>query len=242
MIIFFDTETTGIGQKDRLCQLAIKERGIADQLLNTLYKPPLPIALQAMAVHHITEEMVSDRPQFMEAPEFGPVKDLFEHEDTIAIAHNAAFDISMLAREGITPRQTICTYKVARALDPEGALAEYKLQYLRYLFGLRIEASAHDAWGDVLVLEAVFEALLTKMIEEHGSEEAALSEMLEISNRPMLFTTLRFGKYKGKKIEEVVHDDSRYLDWLLDQKKMDPEGERDWIYSLEHHLGYPHTV
>ncbi len=235
-VIFFDTETTGNGDKDRLCQLAVKERFVDEPLVNATYKPPVPISIESMAIHHITERMVADRPAFKDAPEYGSVKDLFENKETVAVAHNAAFDNAMLAREGIAPRRTICTYKVAYALDPNDQLPNYRLQYLRYLLDLDIEAVAHDAWGDVLVLEALFERLLTKMKERHGTEETALEAMLAISARPLLFTTIRFGKYSGKKLEEVVKADRDYLEWLLKEKKKDPATEADWIYTLKHYL------
>lgn len=235
-IIFFDTETTGNGETDRLCQLAVKERYVDEPLVNALYKPPVPISIESMAIHHITEKMVADRPAFEDAPEYPSIKDLFESEETISVAHNAAFDLAMFAREGIVPKRVICTYKVAYELDPNDAVPNYRLQYLRYLFDLDIEAEAHDALGDVLVLEALFERFLRQMIERHGTEEAALEAMLAISARPMLFTTIRFGKYKGSRIEEVVRTDASYLQWLLDQKKQSPAGEEDWIYTLEHFL------
>lgn len=236
-IIFFDTETTGNGDTDRLCQLAIKERSVDEPLVNATYKPPVPISIESMAIHHITERMVEGRPAFKDAPEYGSVKDLFESSETIGVAHNAAFDLAMLTREGIVPRRTICTYKIAYALDPNDVLPNYRLQYLRYLLDLDIEAEAHDAWGDVLVLEALFERLLEKMKERHGTEEAALDAMLLISARPLLFTTLRFGKYSGKRLEDIAKTDRSYLEWLLKQKEENPAGEGDWIYTLKHYLG-----
>lgn len=235
-IIFYDTETTGGGEEDRLVQLGVKERGVRKPVVNATYKPPVPITIDSMAVHHITEKMVANRPQFLEAPEYPDLKKLFEDKDTVSVAHNAAFDVAMLAREHIAPSRTICTYKVARALDPNELIGQYRLQYLRYLLGLEVEAVAHDAFGDVLVLEAVFERLLSKMTEQKGNEKAALEEMLAISARPMLFTSLRFGKYKGKKLEDVAKSDRGYLEWLLGQKKQDPVAEADWIYTLEKHL------
>jgi len=235
-IIFLDTETTGNSDTDRLCQLAVKERYIDEPLINALYKPPVPISIESMAIHHITERMVAGKPAFKDAAEYVGLKDLLEHEETITVAHNATFDSAMLAREGIVPRQTICTYKLAYALDPSDILPNYRLQYLRYLLDLDVEAEAHDAWGDVLVLEALFERFAEKMKERHGTEEAALSAMLAISARPLLFTTLRFGKYNGKKIEEVVKTDQDYLEWLLREKEKDPAGEADWIYTLKHYL------
>jgi DNA polymerase III epsilon subunit-like protein len=259
-IIFFDTETTGNSDGDRLCSLAIKERYVDEPLVNALYKPPVPISIESMAIHHITEKMVADRPAFKESPEYASVKDLFEHEGglgerelvaegsaqregnigsgTITVAHNAAFDLAMLAREGVMPKRTICTYKVAYALDPEDAMPNYRLQYLRYLLDLDVddEAHAHDAFGDVLVLEALFDRLLEKMKGRHGTEESALDAMLAISARPLLFTTIRFGKYNGKRIEDIAKTDSSYLRWLLEQKKQNPASEEDWIYTLEHYL------
>ncbi len=235
-ILFLDTETTGNGDKDRLCQLAVKERFVDEPLVNALYKPPVAISIESMAIHHITEKMVAGKPAFRDAPEYSGLKDLLEHEETITVAHNAAFDIAMLAREDIAPRASTCTYKLAYALDPDDQLPNYRLQYLRYLLDLDVEAEAHDAWGDVLVLEALFERLAEKMKERHGTEESALEAMLAISAKPLLFTTLRFGKYKDKKIEEVAKTDRDYLEWLLKEKKKKPAGEEDWIYTLEHYL------
>lgn len=235
-ITFLDTETTGNSDKDRLCQLAVKERFVDEPLLNALYKPPVPISIESMAIHHITEKMVAEKPAFKDAPEYTGLKDFLEHEETVTVAHNAAFDLAMLAREGVVPKRAICTYKVAYALDPNDEVPNYRLQYLRYLLDLDVEAEAHDALGDVLVLEALFERLLEKMKERHGTEEAALEAMLTISARPLLFTTIRFGKYSGKRIEDIVKIDRDYLEWLLREKEKTPATEADWIYTLKHYL------
>lgn len=235
-VIFLDTETTGNSDKDRLVQLAVKERFVDEPLVNALYKPPVPISIESMAIHHITEKMVAGKPAFQDATEYSGLKDLLEHEDTVVVAHNASFDISMLAREGIVPNQCICTYKIAYALDPNDQLPNYRLQYLRYLLDLDVEAEAHDALGDVLVLEVLFERLLENMKERHGTEEAAIEAMLSISARPLLFTTLRFGKYNGKRLEDIVKTDRKYLEWLLSEKEKTPATEADWIYTLKHYL------
>ena len=241
-IILFDTENTGNGEGDRLCQLAMKERGIEAPIVNALYKPPVPISFESMAVHHITAKMVADRPIFAASSEFPRLKTLFESPETILVAHNAAFDTAMLAREGIVAPRAICTLKVARALDPEDTIPNYRLQFLRYFLGLDVEAVAHDAWGDCLVLEALFERLLAKLQEKKkgegkSGEKAALDEMFEISSRPSLITTFRFGKHNGRKVAEIARDDPKYLEWLLAQKKQNPLEEEDWIYTLEQYVG-----
>lgn len=236
-IIFFDTETTGTGENDRLCQLGIKERGVDTPIINELFKPPIPIAYEAMAVHHITQAMVNDRPAFRDAPEYGAIKELFESPDVIAVAHNAAFDIGVLEREGITPANTICTLKVVRALDTESVFTNYKLQYLRYRLDIDVPGVvAHDAWGDVVVLEKLFDRLFSKYTEQAGTEEDAIAAMKDISQKPSLLRVINFGKYRGQKVSELATTDPSYLEWLLFEKRKNPAGEEDWIYTLEQAL------
>ena len=62
MFIFLDTETTSDGEKDRLCQLAYKTED--GEIVNELFKPPLPIEINAIYVHHITNEIVENKPAF----------------------------------------------------------------------------------------------------------------------------------------------------------------------------------
>ncbi len=236
-LYLLDTETTGGGDTDRLIQLAIKEVGVAEPVVRELYLPPVPITLDSMAIHHITPKMVADKPAFTLSPDFARVKALLEAPDAVAVAHNAPFDLAMLAREGIAPTHAICTVKVAVALDPEEKISSYRLQYLRYLLDLNIEAVSHDAWGDVLVLEALFDRLLAKMVEERGSREAAVEAMIEVSKGPRIFRRFKFGKYSGEKVEDIATRDPDYLTWLLKEKKKNPALEADWIATLEKALG-----
>ena len=236
-IYFFDTETTGNTPTDRLVQLAIKERGVATPVLNELFKPPFPIPLAASAVHHISNKMVAHKPLFQESTHYEPVKTLFEHEQTIAVAHNAPFDVSMLLAEGIAPKHTICTFRVAHRLDTNGTFSNYKLQYLRYALDMELDVPAHDALADVLVLEQLFEYLLKKVMEDKGLDEAgALALMEEITKEPMLMKKFTFGKHNGKFVEEVAITDPWYISWLLEQKKQNPDAEADWIFTLETYL------
>ncbi|MDP9249503.1 MAG: exonuclease domain-containing protein [bacterium] len=233
-LVFFDTETTGNEQKDFLVQIAFKHEG---EIFSGLYKPEIKIPPEASAVHHITNKMVADKPTFKESTDQPIIKKLFEAEDSIVVAHNAPFDLMIIEKEDIKPQKFICTLRVARELDAEGKIARYNLQYLRYLLDLDVEATAHDALGDVLVLEKLFERLKNKIIaEEKLSEEEALVKMVEISSHPSLFRTITFGKHNGKKIEDVAKTDRGYLEWLLAQKLESGQMEEDWIYTLQHHL------
>ena len=235
-IIFFDTETTGNEpKKDLLCQLAYK---IGDESFCELYKPSIPIPPEASAITHITNRMVADKENFQTSKDYKKIKELFEDKDSVVVAHNAKFDIAIMDNENIHPSNFICTLRVARYLDKENVIPQYKLQYLRYYLDIDIEAEAHDALGDVLVLEKLYERLLAKIMKEDNlNEDAAVTKMIEISSKPSMMNLFSFGKHNGKTVAEVARIDPGYLDWMLTQKEQNPENEEVWIYTLKHHLG-----
>ncbi len=237
-VYFFDTETTGNQPDDRLCQLAIKEEGVAEPLLNELYKPTKPIPPEASAVHHITNKKVADKSAFKESERYGEIKELFEAPDTIVVAHNAPFDVGMLEAENIHPIHIIDTLRVARHLDTQRKHAMYKLQYLRYALDFELDVPAHDAFADVVTLEALFEHLLAQVMKERSFERPqALAVMQELSDTPLLIHEFNFGKYKGVTVAEVAATAPDYLRWLLTEKEKNPAGEDDWLYTLRHYLG-----
>jgi len=206
LFIFLDTETTGTEKDDRLCQLAYKlETG---EIVNELFKPPLPIEIEAMSVHHITNEMVADKPAFKDSPEYQKLAALLNDDKNILVAHNAKFDADMLVKEGVHPKRIICTLKLARHLDSEGKIPRYSLQYLRYFLGIKIEATAHDALGDILILEKLFERLFAKMSKDIGPA-AVENKMVDISSKPVLLSRMYFGKHKGVRFRDINYDIQR---------------------------------
>jgi exodeoxyribonuclease X len=233
-LIFLDTETTGLTAEDRLCQLAYTFQG---REFEALFKPPLPISIDAMSVTHITNRMVADQEVFVESQARTDLVHLIE-EGNVVVAHNARFDVDMLGREGVVVPKHIDTFKVAYALDENDEIPRYALQYLRYYFDLEVpEATAHSALGDVRVLVAIFEFLFAKMFVVHQDEEKVLEEMMALSERPLLFRTFTFGKYAGRSVKEVANEDRGYIAWLLNQKIMNRENggddDENWIYTLD---------
>lgn len=237
-LLFLDVEATGTEPEDRLIQVAYRIEG---EECNKLFKPPLPIKLPAMAVHHTTEKMVADKEPFSHSQ----TKDnllRYNSEGAIFVAHNAKYDLGMLAKEGVVFNKHICTLKIAKYLNSDNRYENHQLQYLRYFYGVEIEATAHDAFGDIVVLEAVFEKLYNEFVnKEYGGNtgivlDGVLKRMMEISSLPTLITVFNFGKYNGKTIEHVASVDKGYLEWLLEAKKQKPEGEEDWIFTLKKYL------
>jgi len=241
-IIFFDTETTGNTEKDFLCQIAYKTHQASGETKQNsfvgLYKPSVRIPPEASAVHHISNKMVENLPSFTQSGDQARIKKLFEDADVVVVAHNAPFDLNILKKEDIVPTAFICTLRIARYLDKEGIIEKYNLQYLRYFLDIEVEATAHDAMGDVIVLEKLFERLEKKIIDEQGlDQDTAITQMIEISSHPSLLRTFNFGKHLGKKIEVVASSDRGYLEWLLAQKLSSDVADEDWIYTLKHYLG-----
>jgi DNA polymerase III alpha subunit (gram-positive type) len=63
-LIFLDTETTGIGAEDRLCQVAYKFK---EKEANAFFKPEIPISVEAMAISHVTNKMVANKEKFVDS-------------------------------------------------------------------------------------------------------------------------------------------------------------------------------
>lgn len=230
-LIFLDTETTGIEKTDRLAQVCYR---VGDEVKVGYFKPPLPMSVKSMSITHITNKMLADKQPFIGSEFAHTLQALLS--TGVLVAHNALFDLEMLKREGMEIPRFICTLRVARHLDSGGIIPEYNLQYLRYYLDLEVSGNAHDAEGDVHVLYAVFQRLLSKIQETTGDEDSAIQKMIEISSVPSLYKKFNFGKYKDKMIAEVMQTDRGYLEWLLKQKRESGEDDVDWMYTLEYYL------
>jgi exodeoxyribonuclease X len=224
--LYFDTETTDVQAKD-LIQLAFVTDDPNIQS-NIFFKPKIDISFGAMAVHHITPEMLKDARYFENTPlpkenihpDFKG-DDLVQYlkflaEKYIWVAHNAEFDLEVMSKKGIEIPKYICTLKVARNAITEGNrdLESYSLQYLRYYLGLyknedQDHITAHDALSDVYFERDLFHYLLenTKLSPE---------QMMVISKQPQIIRELRFGKYSGKTLQEIARSDREYLIWLAE--------------------------
>lgn len=222
LIRSIDLETTGIPSETD--PHAIVEIGAVDLLLSedggpvmsatfsTLCNPSRPIPHEAMAVHHITDDMVKDAK--------GNLLDITAGTVDYYCAHNADYERQFFPTE--VP--FICTYKVALRLWPEAS--SHSLQFLRYHLGLSVDpklASPPHRAGPDAYLGA---ALMLRILDE---ERASIEEMVRWSNGPALLPRVNFGKHKGSKWDDVPTD---YLDWLVNKSDMD----RDVKANARHHL------
>ena len=225
-LLFIDTETTGLCEEDRIFQIAYEFEG---KEYNELFKPPLPISIEAMETTHFTNKDVAEKEEFKNSKMKKHLEEIFADEKNIFVAHNAKFDVKMIEKEGLKVGPVIDTLKIAQFLDPKAKLGAYRLQYLRYALDLEVEnAQAHDALGDIRVLKALFIRLYEKMLKDFSSPEKVLEKMVEISSQPIEIKKINFGKHAGKLVADVAMTDRGYLEWLLKEKeKQASEGDED---------------
>ncbi|MDY0117861.1 MAG: 3'-5' exonuclease, partial [Sulfurimonadaceae bacterium] len=234
-IIILDTETTGVSELDRICQLSyivLGSDGKIEEIHNEFCTPPLAITFEAMAIHHITPEMLEGTSTCRETKAYKRLCEL-NIPDNIMVIQNAEFDLDMLAKEGfVFNMQLVDTFRILRASYPHDT--PHGLQFKRYQWGLYkkehalmreygIEIKAHDALGDVVVLKHLYE----KMLEEHTAEE-----MIELCAKPIILEFLTFGKHKGKRFEDVAIESRNDLRFMLDTFDLDG----DLRASLEYHM------
>ncbi len=160
--VAIDTETSSLGTSAEIVEVsAVKFEGFRPTALwETLCKPYRRISPEATAVNGITNEMVRQAPRFAEII---PALDEFTDRFPL-VAHNAPFDLRMLAKEGFPTagRQVFDTLPLARELlrDKEGnKLPGYKLseacKYCAILFSGAHRSSADAFACGLLFLELI---------------------------------------------------------------------------------------
>jgi exodeoxyribonuclease X len=225
-----DTETTGLDPAtDKLVEIAgvWREDDGPMQIYESLCNPGRDIPPQARAVHHISPDDVKDASS--PAGALARLLDLavpkiVQDPPMVFVAHNAEFDRSFLAAlsSGFVEQPWVCTWRCAMHLWPSAP--SHSNQVLRYWLGLEPvlpkELYPHRALYDTIVTEAI----LRKMLET-----TSLQELLRLSYEPVVLETVRFGKHRGAKWNEVPRD---YLHWVVKQQDMDKDVRHTAMYWL----------
>ena len=237
--VLFDTETTGNQEEDRVIQfgaMIVDQKGKVEAF-DELCSSDVSIKLEAMEVHNITPDLLLGKPKAIETNFYKKLEELNSNENFL-IAHNISFDLGMINKEGfVNQYQLIDTLRCAKHLFPE--LPYHRLQYIRYALELykveEIEASkhnitikAHDAIGDVLVMKLFLSKLVGKCREIYPDYNP-IEKLADLTKTPVFIQTFKFGKYKGKDVEQVAREDAGYLNWM----KTNMELDEDMRYTLD---------
>lgn len=248
----FDTESTGNNsfRKDEPIELAYLlfnyEKGVTKHF-QTMISTNLIIHPAAIMTHGITNEILNT----MEKDTYSNVINIIadDFKQTIHVAHNIAFDYSMIPDIQNEQSVSIDTLDFARKLYKIGDLNEdsmpltsHKMQELRYWLKVDVDTmgfEAHRALADILVTAAVFHKMLDKFFELTRDKDATLNDLFEfLIPNPTLIELCTFKKYAGKTFKEAVEHCLRsgdnYFDWLLGKLKEDPKKNQDAIYTINH--------
>ncbi len=167
----FDTETTGLepSNGDEIIQIGavriVNNRLLKQEIFNQIVDPERPLKPESIPIHGITEDMVRGQPTIdIVLPGFHAFC-----EDTVLIAHNAAFDMRFLQlkeeRTGIRFTQPVLdTLLLSAVVNPNQE--SHKLDALLERLGISIE-TRHNALDDALATGEVFLKLLP-LLEEQG--------------------------------------------------------------------------
>lgn len=167
--IALDTETTGLDVEngDRLIEIGcvrIESRTMSDgegSRFHRFVNPEREIPEDAIAVHHITNEMVADKPVFAEV-----VDDFLAFiKDAELLIHNAEFDVGVLnmelARLGRGKLEDYCakitdTIPLARHYFPGRSVNLTNLCYILEIDTTEREREGHGALLDAELLAEVY--------------------------------------------------------------------------------------
>lgn len=184
--VAFDTETTGLGASSRIIEVGgVRFAGRA--ILGTfeqLVAPGIPISPGAQAVHGLGDgDLAGQPPAEVVLPAFFAFAG-----DAPLLAHNAPFDLSMLARECMRlalpppPNPVFDTRRIAQALGLGSN--GYSLGTLLRTLGLATEG-LHRALADADAARRLFLASLRRVHREH-----TLDNLVALAGPPL--TVARF--------------------------------------------------
>lgn len=245
-ICIFDLEATGVDPlQDRIVDVCVlrREPDGHETVFSSLVNPGEPIAPEASAIHHITDDMVSGEPRFVDL--VTQLLEIFKGAD-LAGFNASKFDIPMLSAEFKRAdvdwpgagRRVVDSYIIFARKERRDLTAAYKFYCGKDLTGAHraevdVRATAEILWAqaerykdlpqDVAGLEAWCNQVDPSRVDADGkfvwkNGEAAFA----------------FGnKHKGKTLREVVRADHGYIGWMIDRGNFSADVVRICREALE---------
>ncbi len=219
IFVCIDCEATGLDtERDQIIEVAYIIFTFDEVLdsFETLIKPTIPIPDESRAIHHISDEMVDDKPRIQTV-----LPDVLKAVGNYPImGHGIAFDIALLDYAAkkynidstLTKNPSIDTLRLARLY---GESPSNSLETLRKHFNVTPHG-AHRAMNDVIVNIEVFKHL-TKKFKSTG-------DVIRRLQKPIAMKRMPLGKHKGRLFSELPIE---YLKWASHQKF-----DQDLLYSL----------
>jgi exodeoxyribonuclease X len=225
-----DVETTGTTPNDAVVEIGAVDL-VGGEIIpvgSDLVRPPIPIPPEASAVHHITDEDVSDSPTLEELLPFYMDEDRAAGVGVLA-SHHWVFEGQWLSGR-LAGRPVICTYKAAIRVWPEAP--GHSNQALRYWLkpkGFRSEFASpvHRAQPDAFVTSLILRELL---------RVAMVDNLIAWTDEPVLLPRVTFGRHRGCRWDEVPVD---YLEWITERSDHSEDVRFTAIHALTARCGTP---
>jgi DNA polymerase-3 subunit epsilon len=188
----FDTETTGLAPSagDEIISIGavriVNGRLLKNETFEQMVDPQRPLDPDSAQIHGIDPAALSGQPRIEEVlPAFHRFC-----EDTVLVAHNAAFDMRFLELKeksaGVRFDQPVLdTLLLSAAVHPD--LEDHRLESIAARLGLAV-VGRHTALGDALLTGDVFQRLLA-LLRDRGI--VTLGEALDAS-RETYYARLRY--------------------------------------------------
>ncbi len=223
IFVCLDCETTGLdAQQDRIIEVAVVSFNAKSNFdeYESLVKPDCEIPESSIAIHHITPDMVEDKPSIEQV-----LPDLLKTiGNRIIVGHGIALDIEFIANAAqrakvpttIRDNKFIDTLRLARHY---GESPVNSLEQLRKHFNIEDEG-AHRAMSDVIVNMDVFRYLANRF--------KYVEQIFEQLSKPAMLKIMPLGPHKGRPMKEIPIE---YLHWAS-KKKFD----QDLTFSIRYEL------
>ncbi len=224
-IVFFDLETTGIDiVHDRIVEITILrvETNQQETTHTYLINPTIPIPPEVSKIHHITDDMVKDKPTFKELAH--TIMKHFEGTD-IAGFNALKFDIPLLAEEflrcemnfNLKNRNIIDVQVIFHKMEQRNLSAAYKFYCKKELDNAHTSEADTRATYEILKAQFDFYSSLPQNMEElsqfssHHKTADLYGHIIYNDKNEEIFN---FGKYKGQTVASVLKKDIGYYGWI----------------------------
>ena len=239
-LVFFDIESTGLDiTKDKIIEITILKLSISGRKNSFTFRinPEIPIPSENSKIHGIYDKDVKNSPSFKKVG--NKIKKLLYKCDLVGF-NILKFDLPILIEEfknnkisfSINNINIIDVQKLYHLMEKRNLSSAYKFYCNKTL------KNSHSSFSDTMATYEIFLNQLKKynnqeVFDLKGNKMGKISKNLNKINKTLNNNMIdlegrfimdnddpvfNFGKYKGKKIKEILKKNPGYFNWIIKGK------------------------